>query len=333
MIGDSAGCDGLAGDVTRVARAAGFDDVGFCDAVAYPEMQRLAEWVGLGYHAGMTFLRKSIAARMDPGNVLPGARTAVVVAMSCLAEGVRGPGHGAGYPGPGSRFALYSLGRSYHEVMASGLRQVVALLEGRGFRAVAHVDTGPVMEKLLAARAGLGVIGDNGLLQHPVLGSWVCLGVVLTDARLEPSRSSAGYPTGCAHCGACVAACPNAALLGGGLLDARRCISYWTIEARGRLRPWQRKLMRASVYGCDECQRVCPGNRAAWDRLPERLGPRHWLDRMGLPALSRLEPGELDELACGTVIARLGHKKLLRNVRAAMEWEAGLERGTRRPAA
>ncbi len=203
----------------------------------------------------MAYLERRAAERLDPGRVLPGARSVVAVALNYY----QGPGAAARR---GRRSRATRGARDYHDVMRPRLERLARHLdEAAGARSRAYVDTGPVLERDLAARAGLGWIGKNTMLLHPALGSWFFIGVVLTTADLA---HDAALPDRCGSCRACLDACPTGAFPAPYVLDARRCISYLTIEHRGDDRrrrssrsmgPWQ--------FGCDVCQDVCPWNRKA----------------------------------------------------------------------
>jgi len=307
--------------VRSAALGAGLDDVGVCSAEAFPEMERLHEWTGRGYNAGMTFMEKSAAERTQPGLVLQGARSCIVVVKSYLPP--------KNVPVT-QLIARYALGRSYHTVLEGALAHVAQVLRLEGHAAVVHADRGPVMEKTLAVRSGLGWQGENGLVHHPRFGSWIVLGGVLTDADLTvaaPQKSEDAVRTKqrpCSGCGQCVVSCPTGALLGGGLVDARRCVSYWTIEARGRLRPWQRAMIRDQVYGCDLCQEVCPANRTAQRSQRDLFAPYHGLQTLAAREMVDLGEERFMQKARGSVLERLGWKRLARNFRAAMENEAPL---------
>ena len=305
---------GLLEELKGLALSAGFDDFGVCGAAAYPEMERLSEWLRRGCHGKMEFLDRHVEVRTDPALMLSGARAALMVVKgySITTRRVEDPKPGSGVIG------RYAWGRDYHKVFRNGLKSLVALLEEHGYGARPHVDTAPVMEKLLAARAGLGVIGQNSLLNHPRFGSWVLIGGVLTDAPLPAPEGRPGYPAGCTRCGSCVAACPTGALKGGGLLDARRCISYWTIEHRGDLDPAVAARLGGRVYGCDICQEVCPMNKGAEAASADAFAPFHGMSGRPLDELASLGEAGFTRAFAGTAVHRIGWQRFERNVRAAV---------------
>jgi epoxyqueuosine reductase len=212
--------------VRRAFLAEGFVRVGF--TTADPVADGATPWVAGGRHAGMDYMARDTAARADPHALLPGARSVVCAAAAYPATDARGP------------IAGYARGEDYHRTLREALRRgagaLRALVPGAATRLC--VDSAPLLERALAARAGLGWIGRNTMLLDERHGPWLLLGEVLTDADLPPD---APVPDRCGTCTACVDACPTAALVGERSLDARRCLSYWTIEHRGELPPeWAR---------------------------------------------------------------------------------------------
>jgi len=208
--------------------------------------------------------------------------------------------------------ARYARGRDYHAVMRRKLKDLLARLRERdpALRAFASADVAPVMEKAWAARAGLGWVGKNGCLITTDLGSWVLLATVILDRELEPD---APHPDRCGSCEACRPACPTGAIVEPGLVDARRCISFQTIERRGvipeevagRLGPW--------AFGCDDCQTVCPWNRGAEARCDPGLRARDGQRGLDLDALLALTFEEYQRRFYGTALARARYEGLLRN--------------------
>ncbi|HSE03931.1 MAG TPA: tRNA epoxyqueuosine(34) reductase QueG [Methylomirabilota bacterium] len=243
----------LTDSVKALALELGFDLVAVGPA-APPEHGRAFQgWIEAGHAGGMAYLGRRLEERLDPARVLPGARAVVCVALNYF----------QGEPEDASwrPVARYAWGRDYHDVIAPRLDRLAAhLAEAGGARSRGYVDTGPVLERDLAARAGLGWIGKNTMLIHPRLGSWFFIGVLLTTAELAPDE-----PLGdrCGTCRACLDACPTGAFAAPYVLDARRCVSYLTIEHRGGIDPALHAGMAGWQFGCDVCQDVCPWNRKA----------------------------------------------------------------------
>jgi epoxyqueuosine reductase len=244
----------LSDSVKARALDLGFDRVAIGPASPPEHGDALRRWLEAGYAGSMGYIERRLGERLEPARVLPGARSVVCVALNYY----------QGEPAPDPTWApvaRYAWGRDYHDVMTPRLAALAAhLAEACGAVSKAYVDTGPVLERDLAARAGLGWVGKNTMLLHPELGSWFLIGVLLTSAVLDFDEA---LPDRCGSCRACLDACPTGAFAAPYVLDARRCISYLTIEHRGaidpalegRLGPWQ--------FGCDVCQEVCPWNRKA----------------------------------------------------------------------
>jgi epoxyqueuosine reductase len=306
--------------VRAMGRALGFDAVGIAPAEPPPHAGFLGEWLARGYAGEMAWLARRAAEREDPRRVLPGARSVVAAAL-VYDPGAPAPGEtDAGATG---RVARYAGGADYHDVLRERLRaledEIAALAPGARTRS--YVDTGPVLERPLAARAGLGWIGKNTLLIHPALGSYLFLGVVLTDLALA---SDAPEPDHCGSCRACLDACPTDAFPAPYVLDASRCLSYTTIELRGAIPEPLRAPQASWVFGCDVCQEVCPWNLRAKRRVPAdeaglraALAPREAWRTPPLTRLLALGEEEFRALAGGTAVTRTRWRGLVRNALVA----------------
>jgi epoxyqueuosine reductase len=243
----------LAARVKESGRRLGFDLVTVGPARPPDHGAAFQDWLDAGHAGDMAYLERSRDKRVDPDRVLPGARSVVACALSYF--------QGPAAAGPAG-VARYAWGDDYHAVMGPRLRALadtVARL-APGSAALGYVDTGPLLERDLAARAGLGWTGKNTMLLHPDLGSFFFIGIVLTTAELEPD---APLPDRCGSCTRCLDACPTDAFVGPYVLDARRCIAYLTIEHRGAIAAELRPGVGAWAFGCDVCQDVCPWNRRA----------------------------------------------------------------------
>jgi epoxyqueuosine reductase len=304
--------------VKAAARRAGFHACGVARAVPL-DPAPLDALLAMGGEADMAWLRTQRAERLDPARLLPGVQSVVAVALAYHAGDAPGAPEGAG------DVARYARGRDYHAVVKKKLRALVADLAAAdpGARAVPTCDVLPVMEKAWAERAGIGWIGKNGCLITVDHGSWVVLGTVLLDRALEPD---APHPDRCGSCEACLPACPTQAFPRPGVVDARRCISYWTIERRGEIPAELVGRLGRWVFGCDDCQTVCPWNAAARPGSDPELLPRPGREAIPLDDLLLLTEEEYRQRFWGTSLARARWDGLVRNALLA----AGREGDRRR---
>ena len=302
--------------VKAAARRAGFHEVGVAEAVALPP-EPLDRVLERGWEAGMAWLGTQRAERLDPSRLLPGARSVVAVALSYRADWGAGGNVAAGAAGQvaagaAGQVARYARGRDYHSVMKKKLKALVAELAARDpeARFFPSSDVAPVMEKVWAERAGLGWIGKNGCLITPRHGSWVLLATLLTDRPLEPD---APRPERCGTCQACLPACPTGAIPEPGHVDARRCLSFWTIERRGPIDEALAGSLDGWAFGCDDCQTVCPWNGPGAPTSDPELLPREGQTTLSLEALLALTPEEYARRFNGTSLARARLDGLQRN--------------------
>jgi epoxyqueuosine reductase len=300
--------------IRALGHALGFDLVGIAPAGPPPHAAFLREWLARGYDGEMAYLARRAEERTDPRKVLEGARSIIATALAY------DPGKG----GAGPPISRYAGGEDYHAVVGDRLRAyeagIVALLE-RPLRTRSYVDTGPVLERAVAAAAGLGWVGKNTCLIHPEHGSYLFLGVVLCDLPLEPDAPEADH---CGSCRACLDACPTGAFPEPYVLDATRCLSYTTIELRGSIPEELREGQGGWAYGCDICQEVCPWNTRSLRQLPpdplglrSRLAPRAEWRRPTLAWLLELDEEEWRRLTRRSALRRAGWQGLLRNALVA----------------
>src|ERR1700730_7721086 len=253
--------------IVQQARKLGFSLCGVVRAEKFEELGKFDEWLARGYSGEMKYLEDP--RRRDPETALDGGRSVIVCALnyqttypySTLAVASQDS------DGPRGWISRYAWGRDYHEVLCERLNGLLGALREKvsePFTARAYADTGPVAERVFAKYAGLGWLGKNTLLLNQSLGSWFFLGVILTSLELESSLAPAEAPPDlCGSCRKCLDACPTNALVEPYVMDARRCISYLTIELRGSIPEELRAPMGRHVFGCDICQDVCPWNRRA----------------------------------------------------------------------
>lgn len=292
--------------VKDAARDLGFDLVGIARADAVDEAEQLAEWLARGRHGTMRWMESWREKRVDPRLLVEGCRSVVSVGLVYYR-----PDRDAPNP-PGTRVARYAWGEDYHRVLKDKLHALLA--RGRAldpaFDGRAFTDSGPVMERWWAERAGLGWRGKNTLLLNKRLGSFLFLGELLVRAELDPD------PAGVDHCGTCtrcIDACPTGAIVAPHELDARRCISYWTIEHRGELAPEAEESMGEWLFGCDVCQDVCPWNRDAPETREERLRARADAWPPSVDDVLTMDEREFDARFGETAIERARRGGLVRN--------------------
>jgi len=305
----------LAAELKRRAVELGFDLVGVAAAGPVDPDRRLARWLEAGMHGGMEYMARTARLRADPRRVLPGCRSVVAVAMSYRTSP---PPSTERLPGDRVWISRYAWGRDYHRVLRKRLVRLGRWLEerapGSGWRV--SVDTGPVLEREWAARAGLGWIGKSTSLVNRRLGSELFLGVLLTTVELPPDPPATGH---CGRCTACLDACPAGAFPEPGVLDARRCVAYLTVEHRGELPGELRPALGRMVAGCDVCQEVCPWTRRApADLHPEFLPAPHRY-RPRLATLEALDEAGWRRFRQGSPLGRIPFAQLRRTLAAVRE--------------
>lgn len=306
--------------VKLAAQDLGFDACRITSAAPPTSAARLQAWLAAGWHGEMAYLARNANKRCDPDLVLPGARSVIVLATSY--HGPYPPGNASTPAGITARYACFT---DYHEALKPALAALASYtqeLGGPGTRSLWYVDTGPVLERDLAQRAGLGFIGKHTNLIDRHLGNWFFLSEILTTLELEPDPPEINR---CGTCERCLPACPTRAIVRPFELDARRCISYLTIELKGSIPEPLRPLIGDRIFGCDACLEVCPWNRFA--RAGKLLQPhaRPDLARLNLIALLRLDEPGFKTLFQGTPMLRAKRRGLLRNVCVALGNVAGLE--------
>lgn len=304
--------------VVALALALGFDLAGVAPAAPTPETEFLRTWLARGYAGEMGYIGRRVEERVDPRRLLEGARSIVAVGL------VYDPGEPVDPGAPGAAVARYAGGDDYHDVLRERLRALedgIEALHGGPVSSRSYVDTGPVQERAHAAAAGLGWIGKNTCLIHPRLGSYLFLGVVLTDLALE---TGAEEPDHCGSCRACLDACPTDAFPEPYVLDATRCLSYTTIELRGPIEESLRAPQGDWLFGCDVCQEVCPWNLRERREVPPdplglraRLAPREAWVRPSLDWVLGLSEDDWRGVTRRTALRRTKHRGLLRNALVA----------------
>lgn len=305
----------LAQAIKQRGRALGFQQVGISNVDLHQAAQHLRAWLAADFHGEMAYMARHQALRGDPQQLVPGTVRVVSVRMDYLtptadAEVVMN--------NPQLGFvSRYALGRDYHKVMRKRLQQLAHWIESHigefGYRV--FVDSAPVLEKALAEKAGLGWIGKHTNLLSRTAGSWFFLGEIYTDLPLPIDEPVTDH---CGSCRACIDICPTRAIVGPYQLDARLCISYLTIELHGSIPVELRPMMGNRIYGCDDCQLVCPWNRFAQLSQEDDFLPRHELDTPLLLDLFGWSEQEFNERLQGSPIRRIGHERWLRNIAVAL---------------
>ena len=303
-------------EIKRRAAELGFAATGIARLDHNPHAAELDRWLADGHAGTMTYLHRQAEKRKDPRTIMTGARSAVVT----LTNHFHGdPGHGPGSRHPG-RVAQYAWSSDYHDVLGARLEQLATAIRdlAPGSTTRCYVDAGPVPERELAQLAGLGWIGKNMMLIHPDIGSFTFIGVVLTDARLEPDLPFEADR--CGTCRRCLDACPTQAFVGPRDLDARACISYLTIEHRGEFDAKQRAQVGDWLFGCDVCQDVCPWNVSFARPTPDpAFAPRPEVARPDVRALVTTDEGDFERRYAGTPFTRPGYRGMRRNAAALLD--------------
>lgn len=294
----------------------GLDAVGIADTDLTRAEAHLEAWLAEGHHGDMDYMERHGRKRTRPGLLLPGTQRVIAARLDYLPEPQTRSA--SLLQDPQTAFiSRYALGRDYHKVLRKRLQRLAdrirGAVEGGDFRV--FVDSAPVMEKPLAEKAGLGWIGKHTNLIAREAGSWFFLGEIYTDLPLIPDSPTEAH---CGSCQACIDVCPTRAITAPYRLDARRCISYLTIELKGAIPEPLRKAIGNRVYGCDDCQQVCPWNRFARLTRETDFLPRQGLDSAALIVLFDWSEAEFLDRTAGSAIRRLGHERWLRNLAVAL---------------
>ncbi len=277
---------------------------------------RLQEWLDQGMHGEMDYMASHGVKRSRPGELVPGTRSVISARMDYLPPGACDSG--AVLASPDKAFiSRYALGRDYHKTLRARLQKLADRIRQEigpfGYRVFS--DSAPVMEVELAARSGLGWRGKHSMLLSREHGSWFFLGEIYTDLPLPSDTPQSDH---CGTCRRCIEACPTQAIVAPYRVDARRCISYLTIELKGSIPEPLRSLLGNRIYGCDDCQLVCPWNSFAQSSREMDFAVRHALDRTELTALFAWSEEEFHTRTAGSAIHRIGHERWLRNIAVAL---------------
>jgi len=306
----------LATEIKQWGKSLGFQGIGITDTDLSDAETRLLNWLNIGRHGEMEYMERHGNRRSRPAELQPGTVRVISARMDYLPQEAAANQRVLEDPALGfvSRFAL---GRDYHKVLRSRLQKLAERITHRvgSFQYRAFTDSAPVLEKALAEKAGLGWIGKHTNLIDQNGGSWFFLGELYTDLPLPVDSPATNH---CGTCRACLDVCPTQAIVGPYELDARRCISYLTIELHGSIPEGLRPLIGNRIYGCDDCQMVCPWNRFAQVTTETDFAVRHQLDAAELIKLFAWSQTDFLHYTEGSAIRRIGYERWLRNIAVAL---------------
>ncbi len=308
---NSAMKSGLKALIREEARRLGFFKLGVVPAGPLPQPWRFARWLEAGMHGEMHYLERQAHKRMNPAVVLPDLRSILVLAMNYHTATPASRGSPAGV------ISRYAWGADYHRIVWERLRSLRDYICARvpGAVALHYVDTGPVMEKVWGAESGLAWMGKHSNLITRERGSWFFIGVILLNVEVEYDPPEDNY---CGTCVRCLRACPTGAIVAPYVVDARLCISYLTIELRGSIPLPLRRLVGNRIFGCDDCQEVCPWNRFAVETPIDGFWRREGNPAYDLASLVSITSDEFRHMFAGTAIRRVGRNGFVRNVAVAL---------------
>ncbi len=307
----------LAGRIKAWGGELGFQQVGITDTDLSQDETQLLDWLAAGYHGEMDYMARHGRLRSRPRELVPGALRIIMVRMDYWPGPTRDTAHNVLDDARRGYVSRYALGRDYHKLLRKRLQRLAQRIEQVvgpfGYRA--FTDSAPVLEKALAQKAGLGWIGKHTNLINDKGGSWFFLGELFTDLPLPVDAAALPH---CGTCRACLDICPTGAIVAPYQLDARRCISYLTIELRGPIPVQFRHAIGNRIYGCDDCQLVCPWNRFARPTREQGFLPRQQLDNAMLIELFRWSEAQFLRRLEGSPIRRIGYDCWLRNIAVAL---------------
>ncbi|MGB3917751.1 MAG: tRNA epoxyqueuosine(34) reductase QueG [Thiothrix litoralis] len=299
-----------------LGKALGFNAVGISNIDLSVAEQRLLDWLAQGYHGDMAWMAHHGSKRSRPAELVPGTLSVISVRMDYFPPDSVDAEMLLNHP-ERAYISRYALGRDYHKVLRQRLEKFAQQLQAEigsfGYRV--FTDSAPVLEKPLAVKAGLGWMGKHTNILSREAGSWFFLGEIYTDLPLEETGSVSDH---CGQCRACIDVCPTQAILAPYTLDARRCISYLTIEHQGSIPLELRPLLGNRIYGCDDCQLICPWNRFAQTSPEADFAVRNGLDSARLSELFQWRESDFMRKLEGSPIRRIGYERWLRNIAVAL---------------
>jgi len=306
----------LKDDIRHWASELGFQQIGISDIDLSVAEERLAQWLRNKFHGTMDYMHKHGSKRSHPEELVPGTVRVISVRMNYLPESQEIAKQLLDHDSK-AYVSRYALGRDYHKLMRGRLRnlarQITDSVGEFGYRV--FVDSAPVLEKAIAEKAGIGWVGKHTNVINKNAGSWFFLGELYTDLPLPIDAAANGH---CGSCVACIDVCPTKAIVGPYSLDARRCISYLTIELKGAIPVEFRKAIGNRIYGCDDCQLFCPWNKFAAPTAEGDFAPRHKLDSTDMTELFEWTEEEWLKRTEGSAIRRIGYERWQRNLAIAL---------------
>lgn len=306
----------LKSDIESWALALGFQQMGVSDIELSEAGEHLQNWLAHQHHGTMEYMQRHGSKRSHPAQLVPGTVSIISVRLDYMNTGITPYQELTKQPHKAA-ISRYALGRDYHKVLRAKLKKLTAQISQAigPFGHRVFTDSAPVMEKAIAEKAGLGWIGKHSNLLNKQAGSYFFLGEIYTDLPLPPDQPASFH---CGSCTQCLQDCPTQAIIAPFQVDARRCISYLTIENKGSIPVEFRAAMGNRIYGCDDCQVVCPWNKFTHDTQEADFAPRHGLDDIDLLALFQWTEGEFLDHTEGSPIRRIGYEAWQRNLAVAL---------------
>ena len=306
----------LTQEIKQIGLGLGFQQVGITDTQLNHHHHHYARWIEQNYHGEMTYMARNVDKRLNPRQMIPNTLSVICVRLDYLIDEGDWPRELLDHNHL-AYVSRYALGRDYHKLMRKRLQRYASKISERvgemGYRV--FTDSAPVLEKALAAKAGIGWQGKHSNLLHRDHGSWFFLGEIYTDLDLDIDQPVENH---CGRCTACIDVCPTQAIVAPYVVDARRCISYLTIEHHSAIPVEFRTAIGNRIYGCDDCQLVCPWNRFAKLSHEADFQPRHGLDRISLLDCYSWSKEDFDLKMQGSAIRRIGYQSWLRNIVIAL---------------
>ncbi|MEP6884257.1 MAG: tRNA epoxyqueuosine(34) reductase QueG [Gammaproteobacteria bacterium] len=306
----------LSADLQRWSKELGFARLGVANIDLARDEAHFLDWLNAGFNGEMAYMSRHGVKRSRPAELLPGTVSCISVRMDYWPKDAADAAATLADPNVGY-VSRYALGRDYHKLMRARLQRLCERIQGAvgPFGHRVFTDSAPVLEKALARNAGLGWIGKHTNLIDRDAGSYFFLGEIYVDLELPEERPATAH---CGSCSACLPACPTGAIIGPYRLDARRCISYLTIELAGAIPVEFRRAIGNRIYGCDDCQLVCPWNKFARPTAEQDFAVRHGLDHSQLVALFSWSEAQFLTRTAGSAIRRIGYERWLRNIAVAL---------------